>query len=354
MTGLPTHALRAARLLAQRRATPPARALSREEGVGVVAQAILERSRRRRLKFFVGAGVLGASAAAAALVFALGWARKSEPLQASACRAGEPCADVATVDKGSVDGQPFLPGAHVATTAERSRVIEFATGTRMTLGRSAELEYRAGAGTRRFGLLRGELELSVSKLSPGQRFVIETPDAEVEVRGTVFEVGVANPETNCGAQTRVSVTEGMVEVRSGRRNVRLTAGESWPQCSEDDAASDAAQPASRSGEHARANDDARPRSEGSTTAQRLTEQNDLFAEAVNARREGRSVAAVAAYDRLIGRFPNGPLVESATVERIRILKSLNPSRARELARRYLTRFPNGFARTEMEGLVRQP
>ena len=354
MTALPTHALRAARLLAQRRSTPPARELSREEGVGVVAQAILERSRRRRLKFLVGGGVLTASAAAAAVVFALGWVRTSESLQASACRAGEPCADATAVDKGSVDGKPFLPGAHLATTPEHARVIEFATGTRMTLGRSAELEYRAGAGTRRFGLLRGELELSVSKLTPGQRFVIETPDAEVEVRGTVFEVGVANPETNCGAQTRVAVSEGMVEVRSGGRTVRLTAGESWPQCSDDDSSSDSAQRSSRNGERARTNDDTRPRAEGPTTSQGVTEQNDLFAEAVMARRQGRSVAAVAAYDRLIGRFPNGPLVESATVERIRILKSLNPSRARELSRRYLTRFPHGFARTEMEGLVRQP
>ena len=354
MTGLPTHAARAARLLAQR-STPPARGMSREEGVGVVTQAILERSRRRRLKFLLGGGALSASAAAAALVFALGWLKEPEITRASACRAGEPCADTSAVDKGSVDGQPFLPGARVAATPERSRVIEFGTGTRMTLGQSAELEYRAGAGVRRFGLLRGALALSVNKLSPGQRFVIETPDAEVEVRGTVFEVAVANPETNCGAATRVAVTEGMVEVRSGERKVRLSAGESWPQgCSDDDGLNDSEQASARDGDRARASDDARPRSEGSTTAQRLTEQNDLFAEAVMARRQGRSVDAVAAYDRLIARFPGGPLVESATVERIRILKSLNPGRARELARRYLTRFPNGFARSEMEGLVRQP
>lgn len=351
MTGEPTHAARAARLLAQRRSTPPPREMSREEGVGIVAQAILERSRRRRLKFLLGGGVVAASAAAALVLFALGRLQKPESF-AAACRAGEPCVDATAVDKGSVDGQPFLPGARVATTPERSRVIEFATGTRMTLGQSAELEYRAGAGVRRFGLLRGVLALSVNKLSPGQRFVIETPDAEVEVRGTVFEVAVANPETNCGAATRVAVTEGMVEVRSGEHEVRLSAGQSWPQGCSDDALNDSAQPSAREGERTRVNDDARPRSEGSTTAQRLTEQNDLFAEAVMARRQGRSVDAVAAYDRLIARFPGGPLVESATVERIRILKSLDPNRAREHARRYLTRFPNGFARTEMEGLVR--
>lgn len=350
MTGLPTHAARAARLLAQRRPTPPSNEMSREEGVGIVAQAILERSRRRRLRFLLGGSVVAASAAAAAVVFTLGWLQKPD-----VAKVGEP----SPVDRGSVEGQPFLPGGRVAATAERTRVIEFDTGTRMTLGREAELEYRAGSGVRRFGLLRGELELSVSKLSAGHRFVVETPDAEVEVRGTVFQVEIANPETNCGAQTRVAVSEGVVEVRSGARKVVLSAGESWPQgCGEDTLLQNGSQPSTRNDERGRANDDARasddtrPRSEASTTAQRLTEQNDLFAEAVIARRQGRSVDAVAAYDRLIARFPGGPLVESATVERIRILKSLDPNRAREHARRYLTRFPNGFARTEMEGLVR--
>lgn len=344
MTRVPTHAARAARLLAQRRATPPAHEMSREEGVGIVAQAILERARRRRMRFLLGGGVIAASAAAAAIVFTLGWMRQP---------ANEMVADTATIDKGSVEGQPFLPGGRVASTADRSRVIEFGTGTRMTLGRGAELEYRAGSGVRRFGLLRGELELSVSKLSPGQRFVVETPDAEVEVRGTVFEVEVANPETNCGAQTRVAVKEGVVEVRSGQRKVMLGAGQTWPQgCGDEAILNDVAQPSARNDERARTSDDARPRAEGSTTAQRLTEQNDLFAEAVMARRQGRSVDAVAAYDRLIARFPAGQLVESATVERIRILKTLDPNRAREQARRYLVRFPSGFARSEMEGLAR--
>lgn len=343
MTGVPTHAARAARLLAQRRSTPPANEMSREEGVGIVAQAILERSRRRRLQFVLGGGVVAASAAAAAVVFALGWVQKTDA----------PRVVDAPVDKGSIEGQPFLPGGRVATPADSTRLIEFGTGTRMTLGRAAELEYRAGSGVRRFGLLRGELELSVSKLSPGQRFVIETPDAEVEVRGTVFEVEIANPETNCGEQTRVAVSEGVVEVRSGARKVVLSAGESWPHgCGDEALLQNNDRPSARKDERERSNDDTRPRSEASSTAQRLTEQNDLFAEAVMARRQGRSVDAVAAYDRLIARFPGGPLVESATVERIRILKSLDPNRAREHARRYLTRFPNGFARTEMEGLVR--
>lgn len=351
MTGLPTHAARAARLLAQRRSTPPPNEMSREEGVGIVAQAILERSRRRRLRFLLGGGAVAASAAAAAVVFALGWVKV--PGAATV-------AEAVPVDKGSVEGQPFLPGGRVTTTAERTRQIEFGTGTRMTLGRGAELEYRAGSAVRRFGLVRGELELSVSKLSAGQRFVIETPDAEVEVRGTVFQVEVVNPETNCGVETRVGVTEGLVEVRSGARKVVLSAGESWPQGCSENVLQNNAQAAARDDERARGNDDARAgdetrlRTEAATTAQRLTEQNDLFAEAVMARRQGRSVAAVTAYDRLIARFPGGPLVESATVERIRILKSLDPNRAREQARRYLSRFPNGFARTEMEGLVRQP
>src|SRR5687768_10583121 len=119
MTGVPTHAARAARLLAQRRSTPPAREMSREEGVGIVAQAILERSRRRRTRVLLGGCVVAASAAAAAVVFTLGWLQQPNTVKV---------ADSPPVDKGSVEGQPFLPGARVATTSERARVIEFGTG----------------------------------------------------------------------------------------------------------------------------------------------------------------------------------------------------------------------------------
>ncbi|AKU90935.1 FecR domain-containing protein [Vulgatibacter incomptus] len=72
-------------------------------------------------------------------------------------------------------------------------------------------------------LAAGTLSLHVEHLSPRQRFVVATADAEVEVRGTRFQV-VAEDER----LVRVSVQEGKVEVRvSGEAPLLLLPGESW-------------------------------------------------------------------------------------------------------------------------------
>ncbi len=69
----------------------------------------------------------------------------------------------------------------------------------------------------------GTLRLRVQKLAEGERFIVETDDAEVEVRGTMFTVTAKH-----GALERVGVSEGRVEVRSrGRPPILVGAGESW-------------------------------------------------------------------------------------------------------------------------------
>src|SRR5262249_20149024 len=82
----------------------------------------------------------------------------------------------------------------------------------------------------------------------------------------------------------------------------------------------------------------------------LAEQNDLFAEAMAARKSGRLERALSLYAELVSRLPSGPLAESASVERVRTLRRTDGARARLEAARYLERFPNGFARAEMEAL----
>ncbi len=57
-------------------------------------------------------------------------------------------------------------------------------------------------------LLDGGVSFSVRHLAPGERFLVKTSDAEVEVRGTVFRVEAADERLQ-----RVSVLEGKVEVR---------------------------------------------------------------------------------------------------------------------------------------------
>ena len=75
----------------------------------------------------------------------------------------------------------------------------------------------------RLALRRGRVTIAVGKLHAGQRFLVDLPDGELEVRGTRFVVD-AEP----GRTTAVSVLEGRVVVRfHGLPVVALDAGESW-------------------------------------------------------------------------------------------------------------------------------
>jgi outer membrane protein assembly factor BamD (BamD/ComL family) len=59
------------------------------------------------------------------------------------------------------------------------------------------------------------------------------------------------------------------------------------------------------------------------------------------------------YQRLEDLYPDGPLAEPSVVERFRLLKSEDAKAARDLAERYLARFPAGFARSEARELSRR-
>jgi outer membrane protein assembly factor BamD (BamD/ComL family) len=82
----------------------------------------------------------------------------------------------------------------------------------------------------------------------------------------------------------------------------------------------------------------------------LAAQNLLFGGANLAARKGQIRAAAAMYRRLETLYPDGPLAEPSMVERFRLLRSEDKEAARELARRYLAKFPAGFARSEAREL----
>ncbi|MFO0579051.1 MAG: FecR domain-containing protein [Polyangia bacterium] len=72
-------------------------------------------------------------------------------------------------------------------------------------------------------LTSGQLLIEVAPLQPGERFRVRCRDAEVEVRGTAFEVDAAADHL-----LGVRVLHGRVEVRpSGGRMLLLGAGERW-------------------------------------------------------------------------------------------------------------------------------
>jgi hypothetical protein len=85
----------------------------------------------------------------------------------------------------------------------------------------------------------GDLRLHVRKQLPGERFLVELPDGEVEVRGTTFEVTVREGKT-----TRVHVDEGVVSVRV-HGVFTLSAGETWNAPSDAPSPRVATEPASR-------------------------------------------------------------------------------------------------------------
>jgi hypothetical protein len=359
---------------------------SRDVGIGVVAQSIATRQRRRGRRRALGMAVPLAAAAGAAVYvgyYAGHDAGPSRNAPESSCRPGVSCTQRAgRDDTGKVAGRSFLPGQLLVARAGAPKVIEFATGTRITLEQDSTLEYRQGANIRRFGLERGAVHLHVAKLARGQRFLVETPDSEVEVRGTVFNVAIVDELARCrDTRTLVSVEEGVVDVRTGGKLRRLTAGQSWPERCPAPLLADASHataadhavsarvrsqkvPApllsSRRADLPQASEPERrvpaepvasPERALPVPSSALAEQNDLFARASRAQRQGRTRAALAQYDELLARFPAGPLTEAAVVERLRVLRAIDTERARSEARAYLDRYPGGFARREAVDIV---
>jgi hypothetical protein len=83
----------------------------------------------------------------------------------------------------------------------------------------------------------------------------------------------------------------------------------------------------------------------------LTAQNDLFAAAVRAKKTGELREAARLFGKLMDEHPRGPLVESAAVQRMKALASVDPAAGGRAAREYLARFPGGFARSDAEALA---
>jgi outer membrane protein assembly factor BamD (BamD/ComL family) len=93
-----------------------------------------------------------------------------------------------------------------------------------------------------------------------------------------------------------------------------------------------------------------PVEESSTLAQ----ENDLYAAASRAAREGNDALAVASLNGLLARYPSSPLAQNVRVDRFRALnRSGRAQEAMSQARRYLADYPNGFARDEAKAIVLQ-
>lgn len=172
----------------------------------------------------------------------------------------------------------------------------------------------------------------MTKLKAGERFVVTTPDSEVEVRGTHFQVTVVPPDEACGQGlvTRVAVSEGVVVVRSLGHEIRVEAGHSWPLgCPERTASPVRSMPERGAASVKRAaghTSPAKDESAASVSPSTLATENDLFSAALKAGRAGDRREAVELLDVLLTRFPQSPLKQSAESARAKLSESIQPAR----------------------------
>jgi hypothetical protein len=311
----------------------------------------MRRKARRRLALR-GAGLV-AAAASIALYFV---AQKPNGPVAVA----PPLAAVAEVVRGSAitihggDEQPLsvtvpvAPGDRVVARPSSNARIKLSTGTTLLIEEGGDLSIVEQASNQVFSLAVGAMRADVAKLAQGQRFVIRTPDAELEARGTSFRVArVGAPSCEAGLTTKLSVYEGRVVARVRDREVSVGPGEEWTAACEALAPPAAAPDRPPSSPTPADAPSARsvPQNHG------VQAMNDLFADAMDAKAKGDKARALSALQHLETLYPSSPLAESATVERMKLLATTNPKAASSVAKRYLARYPDGFARDVAEGIV---
>jgi hypothetical protein len=329
-------ARRAARVLAE--ADRPGAATNAIGDRAATIQAIEQalNARRRRVRPWLLAAA--AAAAATAAVFALAWNTVRAPQTAVAPRTGPLHAErsmrltIAAVDGAGAlletavgtrlaqIGDSLTPGTWIRTGPDSHVLVAFENGTRVRVPAEARMQLAALGRLQRFVLDAGRFEANVAKLEPGFRFVVATPDAEIEVHGTRFEVMVGADRSDCAplVRTRLMVGEGTVTVRHAAGEAHVGAGSSWPACEP------RLEPPVRVTVGRTTPKTVPPQTRmlpEQTGVSTLAEQNDLFAAALAARQRGDSAEALRWLNRLLARFPRGQLVDSARAERERLLQS---------------------------------
>jgi len=342
----------------------------REQVVAALSRSIratADRKRRSlRTRLIWGLGI------AASLALGIGVAARTQQRSEDAVAAFSTVAEVTgavvvTEDGDSrvlPSGSPFTlrtlgeietaPEARAEIRSQKS-TVRLGPATKLTVPRTTAVEER-------YRLAVGRVDISVDKDSHLTRsVVVETPNAEVVVHGTVFAVGVAS--RNQQTVTDVSVTRGSVWVlQHGAQVAVLGPGQRWsseiapappaPVVSEKVAAPATADDAAPHREVAARDTPPRalPRpTSAEAKASTLAEQSRMFQEAIDARNRGDDVRAADLFGRLLSRYPS---YEEAEVQLFRAQKRLGRmTAAAAAARRYLAQHPQGFARDEARGLA---
>lgn len=230
-------------------------------------------------------------------------------------------------------------------------LVHLGPATKLTVPQSTRVEER-------YRLALGRVDVSVDKDSKITRsVVVETPNAEVVVHGTVFAVGVSPRAEH--TVTDVSVTRGSVWVlANGVQVAVLGPGQHWSSENQPSAAPPASPDVAAQTPPALVsaapveNPPRAPRREptpAEVKASALAEQGHMFQEAIDARNRGDDPRAVELFTRLVARYPS---YEEAEVQLFRAQKRLGQTAAAAaVARRYLAQHPQGFAHEEARSLA---
>ncbi len=205
-------------------------------------------------------------------------------------------------------------------------------------------------------LWEGALTLEVDPLGPGERFVVEVGDGEVEVRGTKFAV-VARADR----LVRVEVTHGRVEVRpNGAAIVVLAAGQAWDAPAQESPAVPAApaltrppstrEPALVRRVAQRASKDIERAAQQPT--RREAQQEAQYDDAWDALRAHDYKQAGNDFARVLNDAPSGPLADEAAFWRATALARGNDSVAAMSAfRQMLDAYPQSPRRGEASTIL---
>lgn len=239
-------------------------------------------------------------------------------------------------------------GDRVVASSVGQAAIHLPSGTRVAVEPGGQVSIVHQGLLQMFALDVGSIRANVTELGEGERFVVRTPDAEVEVRGTAFRVATGGGAACGGRSTRVDVESGSVVVRSGGKEERVAAGAHWPaSCGRvvEDVPATPKAPARG----------ARPK-HASTPAEtsELKAQTLLYGDAITAKRNGDARGAIARFDQYLALYPESPLAEGAAVNRMELLDATDHPRAVSAARAYLQRYPSGHARDEAARIAGGP
>jgi TolA-binding protein len=195
-------------------------------------------------------------------------------------------------------------------------------------------------------LTGGSLAVHVRPQKVGERFLVVLPDGELEVRGTTFQVAVAD-----GATSYVHVDEGVVELRlRGNEDRRLGAGDSWRGTAPAVAAAlptPAAQAPAQQRLHAAAQGPAAP-AQPPLPASGL----DAYAEAMRLLQAGRAEDAATAFHAFAMAHPGAPQAEDASfLEALALARAGRRDAAGLAAERHLASYPRSFHAKEAAILV---